>query len=46
MADYGRGRAAKFPLSLANGLLKNMWKVRIRYFDHNKDKGSNAPGNL
>nr|DAD87275.1 MAG TPA: hypothetical protein [Siphoviridae sp. ctKXi8] len=33
-------------LSLSNGLLKNLWKARIRYFDHNKDKGANAPGDL
>ena len=42
----GEGGRYKFPLSLSNGLLKTMWKVRIRYFDHDKDKGSNAPGNL
>lgn len=36
------GGRYKFPLSLSNGLLKTMWKVRIRYFDHDKDKGSNA----
>nr|DAG09172.1 MAG TPA: hypothetical protein [Caudoviricetes sp.] len=27
-------------------MLKNLWKVRIRYFDHDKDKGAKAPRDL